>query len=100
METANLITGIIPGIEYGSNGKDINLLSDATRYHYSNIRECDEATYSYEKSWTNQKRQIFTYKVFIYVFGVTENIPVVLDNASYKDVRYCLLSELKSHLTN
>ncbi|PNF39213.1 hypothetical protein B7P43_G01308 [Cryptotermes secundus] len=50
------------GIEYGSNGKDVNLLSDATRYHYSNIKYCDEATYSYEKSWTNQEHQIFTYK--------------------------------------
>jgi hypothetical protein len=99
MKTSNLITGIIPGIEYGSNGKDINLLSDATRYQYSNIKDCDEAIYSYEKSWTNQERQIFNYKVLL-LFEVTENIPVMLDNASYEDVRYRLLSAVKSHLTN
>jgi hypothetical protein len=64
METPYLTVGIIPGIEYGSNGKDINLLSDDARYHYSNIKYCDEAAYSFEKSWTNQ-HQIFNYKVFI-----------------------------------
>jgi hypothetical protein len=85
METSNHTTGIIAGIEYGSNGKDINLLSDAIRDHYNDIKYCDEVAYSFEKSWTNQERQIFTYKVFIYVFEVTENIPVQLDNTSYKD---------------
>jgi hypothetical protein len=96
METPNLTTGIFPGIEYGSDGKDRNLLSDDTRYHYSNIKYCDEAAYSYEKSWTNQERQVFTYKVFLYVFQATENIPVMLANTSLKEGHYCLLNAVNS----
>jgi hypothetical protein len=57
--------GVHTGIEYGSNGKDTNLLSEMTKNKYSNIQECDEMANSYEKSWTDNKHQIFTYQVFI-----------------------------------
>lgn len=68
------MTDVLAGIEYGSNGKDTNLLSDMTRNKYNTIQECDEMAYSFEKSWTNHKHQIFTYQVFIYELGVKENI--------------------------
>lgn len=68
------MTDVLAGIEYGTNGKDSNLLSDVTRYKYNTIKECDEMAYSFEKSWTNHKHEIFTYQVFIYVIVVKENI--------------------------
>jgi hypothetical protein len=36
-----------------------------TKNKYSNIQECDEMANSYEKSWTDNKHQVFTYQVFI-----------------------------------
>jgi len=62
------MTDVITGIEYGSSGKDTDLLSAITKYKYNTIHECDEMAYSFEKSWTNHKREVFTYQVFIYVF--------------------------------
>jgi hypothetical protein len=66
--------GVITGIEYGSSGKDMDLLSDITKPKYDTIRECDENAYSFEKLWTNHKREVFTYQVFIYVLEDEKNI--------------------------
>jgi len=68
------MTGVITGIEYGSSGKDMDLLTDITKYKYNTTHECDEMAHSFEKSWTNQKREVFTYQVFIYVFEYKKNI--------------------------
>jgi hypothetical protein len=68
------MTDVITGIEYGPSGKDIDLLSGITKYKYNTIHECDEMAHSFEKSWTNHKRDVFTYKVFIYVFDYKKNI--------------------------
>jgi len=68
------MTDVITGIEYGSSGKDMDLLSGNTKYKYSTIHECDEMAHSFEKSWTNHKREVFTYQVFIYVFEYKKNI--------------------------
>lgn len=66
--------GVNTGIEYGSSGKDMDLLSDITKHKYSTIHECDEMAYSFEKSWTNHKREVFTYQVFIYVLKYEKNV--------------------------
>jgi len=68
------MTDVITGIEYGSSGKDMDLLSGNTKYQYNTSHECDEMAYSSEKSWTNHKREVFTYKVSIYVFEYKKNI--------------------------
>jgi hypothetical protein len=52
----------------------MNLLSGGTKSKYDTIKECDEMVYSFGKSWTNHRHQIFTYKVLIYVLEVRESI--------------------------
>ena len=68
------MTHVITGIEYGSSGKDMDLLSENTKYKYNTIHECDGMAHSYKTSWTNHKREVFTYQVFICVFEYKKNI--------------------------
>jgi len=68
------MTDVITGIEYGSSGKDMDLLSGITKHKYNTIHECDEMAHSFEKSWTNHKHKVFTYQVFINVFEYKKNI--------------------------
>jgi hypothetical protein len=68
------VTDVITGIEYGSSGKDTDLLSGITKYKYNTIHECDDMANPFEKSWTSHKREVFTYQVFIYIFEYKKNI--------------------------
>lgn len=63
----SLMTDVITGIEYGSSGKDTDLLSDIKKDEYKTVHECDDNTHLFQKSWTNHKHEVFTYEVFIYV---------------------------------
>jgi hypothetical protein len=63
-DNCSLMIDVITGIEYGSSGKDIDLLSGIMKNKY---KEFDEMANSSKKSWTNHKREVFTFKVFIYV---------------------------------
>jgi hypothetical protein len=51
----------------------MDLLSHITKYKYNTIHECDEMAYSFKKSWTNHKRQVFTYQVSV-CFKYKKNI--------------------------
>ncbi|XP_069690514.1 uncharacterized protein [Periplaneta americana] len=51
------------GIEYGTSGKDKELLSDSSQMSYKSRSACDEMKHAFSLSWKNAKGEVFGYEI-------------------------------------